>query len=39
MGKPKQNAPKRFISTISTIPNEEVVEENHYELNYDVINE
>ena len=39
IGKPKQNDPKRFISTISTTSNGEVAEENHYELNYDVINE
>ena len=39
IGKPKQNDPKRFISTISITPNGEVAEENHYELNYDVINE
>ena len=39
IGKPRQNDPKRFISTISTTSNGEVVEENHYELNYDVINE
>ena len=38
-GKPKQNDPKRFINTISTTSNGEVAEENHYELNYDVINE
>ena len=37
--KPKQNDPKRFISTISTTSNGEVAEENHYKLNYDVINE
>ncbi len=39
IGKPKQNDPKRFIQTISTTSNGEVAEENHYELNYDVINE
>ena len=39
IGKPKQNDPKRFINTISTTSNGEVAEENHYELNYDVINE
>lgn len=39
IGKPKQNDPKRFISTISTTSNGEVAEENHYKLNYDVINE
>ena len=39
IGKPKQNDPKRFISTISTTSNGEVAEENYYELNYDVINE
>ena len=39
IGKPKQNDPKRFISTISITPNGEVAEENYYELNYDVINE
>ena len=39
IGKPKQNDPKRFISTICTTSNGEVAEENHYELNYDVINE
>lgn len=39
IGKPKQNDPKRFISTISITPNGEIAEENHYELNYDVINE
>ena len=39
ISKPKQNDPKRFISTISTTSNGEVAEENHYELNYDVINE
>lgn len=39
IGKAKQNDPKRFISTISTTSNGEVAEENHYKLNYDVINE
>lgn len=39
IGKPKQNDPKRFISTISTTSNGEVAKENHYKLNYDVINE
>ena len=39
IGKPKQNDPKRFISTIPTTSNGEVAEENHYKLNYDVINE
>ena len=39
LGKVKQNDPKRFINTISTTSNGEVAEENHYELNYDVINE
>ena len=39
IGKPKQNDPKRFIETISTTSNGEVAEENHYKLNYDVINE
>lgn len=39
IGKPKQNDPKRFIETISTTSSGEVAEENHYKLNYDVINE
>ena len=39
IGKAKQNDPKRFIETISTTSNGEVAEENHYKLNYDVINE
>ena len=32
IGKPKQNDPKRFISTISTTSNGEVAKENYYEL-------
>lgn len=39
IGKAKQNDPKRFIETISTTSNGEVAEENHYKLNYDIINE
>lgn len=37
LGKPKQNDPKRFITTISTTTNGEVAEENHYELNQETI--
>jgi len=38
LGKVRQNDPKRFINTISTTSNGEVAEENHYELNQDIIN-
>lgn len=38
LGKVRQNDPKRFITTISTTSNGEVAEENHYELNQDIIN-
>jgi len=38
LGKAKQNDPKRFITTISTTTNGEVAEENHYELNQEIIN-
>lgn len=38
LGKAKQNDPKRFISTISTTSNGEVAEQNHYQLNQEVIN-
>ena len=38
LGKTKQNDPKRFITTISTTTNGEVAEENHYELNQEIIN-
>lgn len=37
LGKGKQNDPKRFITTISTTTNGEVAEENHYELNNEII--
>lgn len=38
LGKVRQNDPKRFITTISTTSNGEVAEENHYELNQEIIN-
>ena len=38
LGKTKQNDPKRFITTISTTTTGEVAEENHYELNQEIIN-
>lgn len=38
LGKANQNDPKRFITTISTTTNGEVAEENHYELNQEIIN-
>ena len=38
LGKVRQNDPKRFITTIATTSNGEIAEENHYELNQDIIN-
>ena len=38
LGKVRQNDPKRFITIISTTSNGEVAEENHYELNQEIIN-
>lgn len=38
LDKAKQNDPKRFITTISITSNGEIAEENHYQLNQEVIN-
>lgn len=39
IGKPKQNDPKRFITTINTTSNGEAAEEFHYEINQNIIEE